>query len=260
MILAIFRDKLPKIKDVFMEVWSDIKSTYETFVKPIFEAMGTFIGAVWDTIKLEIAAAILAVKAILTGDTKLLRDVWEKFGSRLREVWGFAWSEIKAIVGPALTSIISKMSEGIPRFIEAGREIPSAIITGIGDLGSKIWNAIRDGLSYVSTQITDWASGVLGFSPTLREIGAMIPKTIMEAAGMGRITAPPVSMDSLTKPSSYILTPAPTPIIERTTTKENKYYITAPITITSGLSSDHEFRELARKLKGHLMRELRTLG
>jgi len=259
MILGVFRDKLPKIKDVFMGVWSDIKSIYETVVKPIFKVMGTFIGAIWDTIKLIFATAILTIKGVLTGDTALIRAVWEKFGNLLHDVWGTAWTEIKAIVGPALTSISNKITGWIPELIEAGKKIPGAIIEGIGDIGTKIWDAIREGLSYVSTSITDWASGVLGFSPTLREIGAMIPKTIMEAAGMMRITAPPINMGGLIRTSTYTpMTSAPT--IGRPAAGKTEYHITVYNTIKGGLSSDRELHELARKLKSHLMRELKDLG
>jgi len=174
------------------------------------------------------------------------------------------WLKFKSIIESGINTIISKLEAFGTKWYNIGVELVNSIIRGIGDIGTKIWGAIIDGLSYVSTRITDWASGVLGFSPTLREIGAMVPKTLMETAGMMKITTPPIKteylMENVMKSTIAPMPTATSSIIEKTTVEKSEYKITVPITIKSGLSSDRELHELARKLKGHLMRELKDLG
>ncbi len=253
LLLAKFRDKIPKIVEIFKKTWSEIKSIYETFVKPIFEAIKTFISAIWDTIKLIFAAAFLTIKAILTGDTKLLRRVWEKFGERLREIWGEAWDKIKDLVGTALTIIISKLKGYKDKFVESGRNLPKAIIEGIGDIGTKIWNAVKSGLSSVAGKISDWASGILGLSPTLLEIGAKIPKTLMAGA-----TDIPLNINRI------INTHATIPVTAGggmgiSSTKQTIINFNPTINITGEINTDTDLRKLASDLSVYFKDEIKRM-
>lgn len=254
-LLAKFRDKIPKIIETFQNTWSEIKSIYETFVKPIFESIKTFIDAIWNTIKLIFAAAFLTIKAIFVGDTELLRRVWVKFGERLREIWGEAWDSIKNLVGIALSTIITKLKGYKDKFVESGRNLPKAIIEGIGDIGATIWNAVKSGLSSVAGKISNWASGILGLSPTLLEIGAKIPKTLMTGA-----MNIPLNIERI------INTRVTTPIIAhsgerffgtKSATPSTTIVISPTIYISGEMRTDTDLRKLASDLSVYFKDEIK---
>jgi len=164
--LSIASEALNKIKDVFFGVWNTIKA---------------FLAAVW-----------LTIIALFKGDTKRIKEIWGAFGKKMKEIWGNMWDKMKATVIKG----VKKIWEGIKHILnpanwasigtklwKAGEDLIKSLIKGMGNVGDKIWNGLKDGLHDTAGKITKWAEGVLGLSPTLLEIGAKVPRTLAKGIG-----------------------------------------------------------------------------
>jgi len=175
-------------------------------------------------------------------------DEFQDTIDRILVYWILLWTDkIPRAMMRGLTTIHSYASA----WYDAGARLVSSLIYGIGDLGDKIWSSISGDLAYVSNQLSAWASGLLSFSPTLLEIGARIPQTITR----GAVQAEPIMTRSIAHTTIPMIATE-----GRTVVEKNVYQFTIPINIYGGISSDRDLRELARRLKGHMQRELKTLG
>jgi len=216
--------------------------------KDAWDKMGKEPGTAWAIIKTSMMNITGGIPLYLAASIADLTGYGRQFQDNLDRMLIF-WIQLWAIKIPtALRNGLNAIRTHFSAWYSAGAELVNSFIRGIGDIGMRVWNYIQSQLSIVDNNLWQWASGLLGFSPTLKEIGSMIPRTIVEAASIAQVSAPPYTPSISTMAGG------------KTTIEKNEYHITVPITIKGGLSSDRELHELARKLKSHLMRELNDLG
>jgi TP901 family phage tail tape measure protein len=153
----------------------------------LFRAWGAAIMAVFETIGAFFAAVWLTIKDIFTGNLSDIGNVWGAFGARLVDIWVTAWNRVTGFLGDAWQTIVNTF-----------RGLPQAIVDAIGDIGSFLWDHLKTGLHNAAENLTQWAKGVLGLSPTLTEIGGYVPDSI--AAG---ITANAGAVDTALKASLH---------------------------------------------------------
>lgn len=180
---------------------------------------------------------------------KIFRD-WQDANGRMADRFK---SFITVTIPNAVRSGIAKIKAFNSKWYHVGSELVSRIIRGIGDIGGKIWNAIKSGLSSVAGKISDWASGILGLSPTLLEIGAKIPKTLMAGA-----TNIPLNINRI------INTHVATPItagggIGGSSTKQITINFNPRINITGEIKTDTDLRKLASDLSVFFKDEIKRM-
>lgn len=179
--------------DGFRFVWGSIAEIVRTalrviwaVVEPVLLLMAwlftSTLAVIWnvvvgtfETIVAFIAAVMLTVKAIFTGDFASIGEIWSAFGDKLHEIWSAA--------GDRITSVFTRFGDWC---VDSFRKLPGRIVEAVGDLGAFLWNSFQGWLHSVAERLTAWASGVLGLSPTLTDIGAMLPGAIVKGfAGAG---------------------------------------------------------------------------
>lgn len=199
-----------KISYVLGIFWDGLKKVID-FVKTVATTViTTFLDLwdrVWNTIKTIVATVILSIYYLLTGRFDKLGELWSKFGERMREIWGDLWDRILNTLRDFGNRIVEGVRNLVTRFWELllyvidprnwgeiasklyhqGIELVNSILTGIGNIGQKIWNWVTDKIRYFVTRIVSWAEGVMGMSPTLIEIGRKIVMSILK--GIGNIGA-----------------------------------------------------------------------
>jgi len=171
------------------------------------------------------------ITAPLLGLGRLLIDIvrgqWDKILPDLKRI---TWER----VGNAWQDLVKRTGDVFR--VDLFNTIKNAL-TGIG---SKIWNKIKEELHTVSKHLKDWASGILGASPTLIQIGKMIPKTLMAAS-----SSVPIDIHK----TITTIMPAPTPNIPSTKSTVYNVNISPNINISNPVVRDErDVRDLANKL------------
>jgi len=178
-LLVLFRTVWDKIKTVVSAVFEVIKTVVQTNIAVIQKLWGMFgddilsvASAVWDAIKVVIETAMNVIRGIIDTITALINGDWET-----------AWENIKGIVSTIVDGIVTIIKTGLPKIIKAvvqlGVDIAQGIIDGIGDLGGKIWNSIKGGLSSAKNKIIDFF-GISSPSKVMKEIGLNIGQGLVE--------------------------------------------------------------------------------
>lgn len=219
------------------------------FFKDSFEAAWAIVVAVWQSIESFIAAVLLSIIAIFTGNFDELGRIWGAFLARIAAVWSDAWNGVRDfVVGiwlviagvlrgawdtiravavekfDAIRTVISNAWDAVKNAVPAAweavkravrvalemvvdvirtlvtdgprilgeaiasmgskmAELPGALVRGIGDITEQVWSYVSGQLHVVAARLKDWASGILGLSPTLTEIAGMIPGALGRGVG-----------------------------------------------------------------------------
>lgn len=184
-VFAYIRDVATKVINTFLDLWNKV----------------------WNTILDVVSTVILTVYYLLTGQTDKIGELWGNFIGKMRDLWGDLWTRIVGTIKKwgerAKQLIIASVkayweylkyvidprnwAEIATTLVEQGRNMVKSIVEGIGNIGARIWDWVRDKMSAFVTKIVEWAEGRMGMSPTLIEIGISIVESIIQ--GIGNIGA-----------------------------------------------------------------------
>jgi TP901 family phage tail tape measure protein len=147
-----------------------------------FQAIHDVVAAVFKTIADLLAATFLTIKDIFTGNFSDLKAVWSAFGNDIAAIWTNLGHQLLELAGRWVNDIMNSVIGGLDDlenfFFDLGVRIPQSIIRGVGDLGGKLWDAVKNGLHNTADNIGQWAKGQLGLSPTLEELGMDVPASL----------------------------------------------------------------------------------
>ena len=169
----------------------------------ILSAFGDLFKRVFETIETIVATVLLTIYYLFTGQFGKLSELWSKFGERMREIWGDLWDRILN----ALRNFGSRIVDGLKNLLKQfwdllwyvidprnwqeiaenltkkGWEMVQSILKGIGNIGLRIWNWIKEKMVNFTKNIVAWAEGKMGMSPTLIQIGIKIVQALIKGIG-----------------------------------------------------------------------------
>jgi len=175
-------------------------------IKAALASLGVGIGAAFATIGVLVAGATIIWYLYSEGVTKAAGDVidsWSKahpilydlimgitwpiqmlgavavavmegdlgaIPGMMKKVWSDSlahWNSFKAQFSAGLESVKTELESWAANAYNMGVQFIDGLIKGLGDIGAKLWDALKRGLSFVSDNLASWSAGLLGFSPTL---------------------------------------------------------------------------------------------
>jgi len=102
---------------------------------------------------------------IYNGFTNIFRDTFDSVTNSLADL---------------IISTDTYFNELSDNFKDWATNMVDSFLEGISDLPIKLSNFLRDGIHEHLSWLPEWASGAIGLSPTLIQIGEMVPQSIQE--------------------------------------------------------------------------------
>jgi len=145
-------------------------------------------------------------------------------GGRLGEWVRIASDKINAFVERVRefgSSVVERIRSFASAFLEAGRYLVDQLVRGLANIGSRIWNSIRSGLSDVANKLRDWAAGLISFSPRISEIPAIFARTLSQGFAARGFETPKVHV-GVPSPESKVVQFSPSITVNVEVKEEGK--------------------------------------
>lgn len=221
------------LSDAFSLIWGLISSTVSTavnliaavfspltgLISGIINAVSSIISstwrAVWSLFGSLVAGAWSIVSGILRGVAGFIAGIFNTVRALITGNWRGAWNLFKSTVTTAWGNVHSAISSGTAKVVSTVAQLPSMILSALGNLGNLLWNAgasiingflngIKSGFNRVKSTLntlTSWLPDWKGPAPVdkviLRDSGRMVIDGFIKGLE-GRFPAVRRSLSSLT--------------------------------------------------------------
>ena len=150
-------------------MWGYIKGTVENGINLVKGVIDVVMGIIhgdwsraWDGLK--------GIVGAVWGQMKLLAETGlELLGAALSA----AWDAIKMVAADAWQRVVDSVSNAIDGAVDFARELPGRIVSAIGDLGSKLYQAGRDLIAGLVRGIRDALPDVTSVLSNIPGVGAI---------------------------------------------------------------------------------------
>lgn len=179
MIKAVVRTAVAAVVGWVTAAWEAVKTAFTTYV----EVWRTIITTGWEAIKAVVTGAVTAVRSVIEAVFSAIKTAITTYVNAWRAVIDAAWSAIRTVVSTAvagvqtaiagLASIAGRVREWFGQAKDAASDklsqlvafvggIPGRIVSGLGSLGSLLYNSGKSIIQGLINGIKDMAGNVSG--------------------------------------------------------------------------------------------------
>ncbi|MHC1583352.1 MAG: phage tail protein [Methanosarcinales archaeon] len=198
--------------DALREKCSSGLETIHNFFQEHFPTLTRIVDSTISVLRSKLSEGLSSMVSVTRDNLPLMRSAWDKLlrgdipgafqdwsqfimniskgtfdtlnnltGGRLGEWLSIAVEKFNDFADKAKqfgSEVVDRIRSFGSAFLEAGRYLVDELVRGLANIGDRIWNAIRAGLSDVANKLRDWASGLISFSPRISEIPLVFAQTL----------------------------------------------------------------------------------
>lgn len=159
------------IWNTIQSIWKNIQNTVMTVVTSIFQT----VSSIWNNI-------LSTISSIMSSIWNTISSIWNSIVSTVSSVVSSIWNAVSNAFNNVVSTISSAMesaktgvSNGISNVLNFFSNLPSRILSALGNLGSLLWNAgssiidgLLNGLKSAIGGVYDFVSGIAGTIASLK--------------------------------------------------------------------------------------------
>lgn len=143
------------VKEIVLLLWNFIKTAWEEHGDKVI-AVTKFL---FDIIKTVISTVLDVIKGIIKVFTSLLKGDWEGVWNGLKEIVLSVLNGLKELLPKLFNGLVDVIKYIGPKFLEAGKNLFTALWDGIKNVWSSITKWVGEKISWLTDKLQFWKSG-----------------------------------------------------------------------------------------------------
>ena len=139
-------DFVKTIFTAYIDFWKATFKAAIDFIKSVFSGFKSFFSSawsgLWNGVKAVFTPIVNFIKTTFDNFIKGIKEIWNTFKALFRGDFRVFWDGIKRL----FVNVFDSMKNIGARFFEIGKAIIDGIIKGLGNIVSKIFNALKKGI------------------------------------------------------------------------------------------------------------------
>lgn len=195
----------------FGQTIQNVLSTISSVIGTVISTIVSVVTGFCNTVKSVISGAFNAVKSVISTVMGAVKGVISTVLGTIKSVWQNAWNTVSNFLTGVWNNIKNGVSNGISGVVDFFKNLPSRILSALGNVGSMLLNAgksimqgLLNGIISGVTGIIDFVSGIgaqiaAHKGPEAYDLKLLVPngKWIMQSLATGLKKGMPVVYDAL---------------------------------------------------------------